>query len=70
MHKPPSVSTICDDRHETVARVVNGTYNMQKRWIEEHSLGWDRGKAQSSAQKMYDKIFHMKVGTRRREAEP
>ena len=46
--------------HETVARVVNGTYNMQKRWIEQHSLGWDKMKAQSSAQRMYDKIFNMK----------
>lgn len=45
---------------ETVERVVNGTYNMQKRWIEEHSLGWDKMKAQLSAQKMYDKIFNMK----------
>jgi ribonucleoside-triphosphate reductase (thioredoxin) len=47
-------------RHETVARVVNGTYNMQKQWIEQHSLGWDKYKAQQSAQKMYDKIFTMK----------
>ena len=45
---------------ETVARVVNGTYNMQRRWIEQHSLGWDKMKAQASAQKMYDKIFNMK----------
>lgn len=47
-------------RSETVARVINGTYNMQKRWIEQHSLGWDKFKAQSSAQRMYDKIFFMK----------
>ncbi|KAI3656320.1 hypothetical protein MP638_006524 [Amoeboaphelidium occidentale] len=46
--------------HETVERVVNGTYNMQKRWIDQHSLGWDRKIAQDSAQKMFDKIFHMK----------
>lgn len=45
---------------ETVARVVNGTYNMQKAWIEQHSLGWDKYKAQQSAQRMYDKIFNMK----------
>jgi hypothetical protein len=36
--------------HETVERVVNGTYNMQKRWIEQHELGWDARKAQASAQ--------------------
>ncbi|KXS18910.1 PFL-like glycyl radical enzyme [Gonapodya prolifera JEL478] len=46
--------------HETVARVVNGTYNMQKRWIEERGLGWDTERAQRSAKKMYDKIFKFK----------
>ncbi|KAI9188793.1 hypothetical protein H9P43_000215 [Blastocladiella emersonii ATCC 22665] len=46
--------------HETVARVVNGTFNLQKRWIEAHHLGWDARKAQATAQKMYDRIFKMK----------
>lgn len=45
---------------QTVERVVNGTYNMQKRWIQSHQLGWDGRQAQASARKMYDKIFHMK----------
>lgn len=45
---------------ETVARVVEGTYSMQKRWIEEHQLGWDNRRAQKSAQEMYDRIFNMK----------
>lgn len=56
----------------TVERVVNGTYNMQKRWIETHELGtssssshrhttgWNTDKAQRSAQEMYDRIFNMK----------
>jgi len=35
---------------ETVERVVNGTYNMQKRWIEQHGLGWNPWRAQRSAQ--------------------
>jgi ribonucleoside-triphosphate reductase len=39
--------------YETVERVVNGTYNMQKQWIENHSLGWNPQKAQFSAQEMY-----------------
>ena len=26
---------------ETVERVVNGTFGMQKRWITEQGLGWD-----------------------------
>ncbi|KAI9220138.1 ribonucleotide reductase [Blastocladiella britannica] len=45
---------------ETVERVVNGTFNLQKRWIEAHHLGWDAYKAQRTAQRMYDRIFHMK----------
>ena len=45
---------------QTVARVVNGTYNMQKKWIDERQLGWDEGKAQASAQRMYELMFDMK----------
>ena len=45
---------------ETVQRVVEGTFTMQKRWIEEHRLGWNPRKAQFSAQEMFDRIFNMK----------
>ena len=45
---------------ETVQRVVEGTFNMQKRWIEHHRLGWSSIKAQKSAQEMYNRIFTMK----------
>ena len=45
---------------ETVKRVVEGTYNMQRNWIEHHSLGWNPWQAQNSAQEMYDRIFSMK----------
>lgn len=45
---------------ETVARVVNGTFRIQKNWIDEHRLGWDTKKAKKSAQEMYDRIFNMK----------
>jgi ribonucleoside-triphosphate reductase (thioredoxin) len=45
---------------ETVARVVEGTFNMQKTWIEQYNLGWNNRKAQKSAQEMYDRIFQMK----------
>ena len=44
---------------ETIERVINGTYNMQKEWIDEHQLGWNAYQAQKSAQKMYDKMFNM-----------
>lgn len=46
--------------HETVERVVNGTYTMQKRHILAHDLGWSEKKAQKSAQEMYDRIWNMK----------
>lgn len=45
---------------ETVQRVVEGTFNMQKKWIETHRLGWNAMKAQKSAQEMYDRMFSMK----------
>ena len=49
-----------EEWYETVERVVNGTYNMQRNWIEHHKLGWNPRKAQRSAQEMYDRIFNMK----------
>jgi len=45
---------------ETVRRVVEGTYNMQKQWIEQHQLGWNPWQAQRSAQEMYDRMWSMK----------
>ena len=45
---------------ETVERVVNGTYTLQKRWVLERGLPWDEHKAHRSAQEMYDRIFNMK----------
>jgi len=45
---------------ETIRRVVEGTYNMQKEHIDIYGLGWNAWKAQLSAQEMYDKIFNMK----------
>ena len=45
---------------ETVRRVVEGTYTMQKNWIDSHQLGWNPWQAQRSAQDMYERIFTMK----------
>lgn len=45
---------------ETVKRVVEGCYSMQKRHIMQYQLGWNEHKAQRSAQEMYDRIFQMK----------
>lgn len=49
-----------EEWYETVERVVNGTYNMQKNWIEQNGLSWNSWQAQKSAQEMYDRIFNMK----------
>ena len=45
---------------ETVKRVVEGTYSMQKNHIDNYQLGWNAWQAQASAQEMYDRMFNMK----------
>lgn len=45
---------------ETIARVVEGCYNMQKAHIELNGLGWNGQKAQHSAQEMYARMWQMK----------
>ena len=45
---------------ETIQRVVEGTYNIQKRHIESLHLGWNEDQAQTSAQEMYTRMFQMK----------
>lgn len=49
-----------EEWHETVRRVVEGTYSLQKSHCETFNLKWDEGKSQKSAEKMYDLIFNMK----------
>lgn len=46
--------------YETIRRVVEGTYSIQKNHIQLHNLGWDEEKAQNSAQEMYRRMFDMK----------
>ena len=45
---------------QTIERVVNGTYNMQKDWVEANQLEWKPKKAQNSAREMYRLIFEPK----------
>jgi adenosylcobalamin-dependent ribonucleoside-triphosphate reductase len=45
---------------ETVRRVVEGAYTLQKEHILNNELGWNNRKAQQSAQEMFDRIFRMK----------
>ena len=47
--------------YETVERVVNGCYNMQKKHIETHGLGWSDEDGQKSACEMYDRIYNLKM---------
>mmetsp|Transcript_7071 Transcript_7071/g.10400 ORF Transcript_7071/g.10400 Transcript_7071/m.10400 type:complete len:704 (+) Transcript_7071:422-2533(+) len=46
--------------HETVERVVNGTFNLQKKWKKENNIQWNEEEEQKKAKKMYEKIFKMK----------
>lgn len=52
---------ILEEWWQTCERVVNGTYELQRKHVTEH-LGakWDTTKAQRSAQEMYKYIFDMK----------
>ena len=45
---------------ETIQRVVEGTYVIQKEWIQRHQLGWNEKQGQQSAKEMYDRMFYMK----------
>jgi len=49
-----------EEWYETIERVVNGLYNIQKEHILSYNLGWDEDKAHESAEEMYDRIFNMK----------
>ncbi|CAM9251274.1 unnamed protein product [Laminaria digitata] len=52
-----------DDREEwyqTVERVVNGTFSMQKEWMLSQGMPWDEQEAQKTAQEMYRRMFAMK----------
>ena len=49
-----------EDWWQTVRRVVEGTYSLQKEHIQAFRLGWDDEHGQRSAQEMYDLMFNMK----------
>jgi len=46
---------------ETIKRVVEGCYSIQKEHCKKLSLPWSDSKAQRSAQKMYEKIWNFKM---------
>jgi hypothetical protein len=45
--------------HETIQRVVEGTFTIQKKHCYQHRVPWDHAKAQASAKIMYDLMFYM-----------
>ncbi|CAM9105430.1 unnamed protein product, partial [Ectocarpus fasciculatus] len=52
-----------DDReqwYQTIERVVNGTFSMQKEWMFSQGMRWDEQEAQSTAQEMYRRMFAFK----------
>ena len=46
---------------ETVKRVVEGIYSIQKQHINDYNLGWNQAKSQASAREMYERIFSFKM---------
>jgi ribonucleoside-triphosphate reductase (thioredoxin) len=46
--------------YQTVERVVNGTYSLQKEWMLKTGMPWDEVSAQEEAKEMYDRMFTMK----------
>lgn len=49
-----------EDWYQTVRRVVEGCYNIQKGHIENNKTYWNPHMAQKSAQEMYDRMFKFK----------
>jgi len=49
-----------EDWWETVQRVVEGVYNVQKIHCRKNGLPWSEPKAQNSAQEMYERMFSFK----------
>lgn len=47
--------------YETVRRVVEGCYSIQKDHCLTYRLPWDEAKAQASAREMYERIFTFKI---------
>jgi adenosylcobalamin-dependent ribonucleoside-triphosphate reductase len=49
-----------EEWYQTVERVVNGVFSIQKNHCLANSLPWDEAKATRTAKAMYDAIFNMK----------
>lgn len=49
-----------EEWYQTIERVVNGTYSLQKNHCKALNLYWNEDKSQASAKEMYDRIFNFK----------
>lgn len=49
-----------EEWYQTIERVVNGTYSLQKNHCKALNLYWNEEKSQASAKEMYDRIFNFK----------
>lgn len=49
-----------EEWYQTIERVVNGTYSLQKNHCKSLNLYWNEDKSQASAKEMYDRIFNFK----------
>ncbi len=49
-----------EEWYQTIERVVNGTYSLQKNHCKSLNLYWNEEKSQASAKEMYDRIFNFK----------
>ncbi|KAG1705191.1 hypothetical protein DVH05_004124 [Phytophthora capsici] len=45
---------------ETIERVINGTFNMQKKWLQQLGQSWNEEEVNHIAQEMYTRVFQMK----------
>lgn len=45
---------------DTVVRVTDATYTIQKDYVKEHKLEWNDQKGQSSAKEFFDRLFNLK----------
>jgi len=47
--------------HQTLERVINGTYSLRKKWMRNIGLNFDDRSMQNEAQEMYERCFFMKI---------
>ncbi|KAG5182329.1 hypothetical protein JKP88DRAFT_256408 [Tribonema minus] len=49
-----------EEWYETIRRVVEGAFSIQKKWMVQIGLEWNEARAQEEAEDMYDRFFTMK----------